>query len=724
MKIASAALAVWLAISASALFLATQQPYLGIQWRAGAILPGLEIAQVSAGSPAEGRLHLGERIVALQSEDGIQVPLELGDVNPDPSYVGSYAKLNAFLDKQQRIATLLRERSMTLIRPDGSQVHLVPWPHTPWLLLPPLLIFQLGVLPGLALFIATAILRRRTEDWAARYFAVCALGYALMVSAHAVMSLREFALPGDLFRLLLSINHCSGLILLVGSSTAVIWHYPTRYGRLSLPVWSYGVMAIVAALNELRLPGTLSLGLLMPSIGAFAVQAGLVSLQWRRAAERPAHRAVLKWLIIPWFGCIGLYVLLLMMPVVLGLGPKVPQTVGWALLLLVFVGQAFGVTRFRLYYVNPANILVWLADGLCVIALTLIGWHVFSLEPFFAGCLALFFAGFFHSPIRNVVWSAQNLQHADFERVLKLVLAALSPCRDPIAVQAAWFSTLKTLFEPQSLLPMTNAVGPARIESDGERMYVPAAAGSGGVTLALPFGGRSLFIPQDLDLAGELWKIFNAIAHYWESHMLGQQSERRRLVQELELRLHQPLAQLVRASPREELRRLAASAQQEVRRVVQALSAGARFLPDVLPEWPEEAAQRCAPAGIQCEWRLGEPLPQMILQADVLLNLHNILREALTNVIRHSGASTVKVLIEADTKASVLSLSIEDDGVCPHLPPVSGRGIGNMRRRSEELAAELQLDRGALGGLRVRLRLPVPRTGDSLPDPGPLGSTQ
>lgn len=81
--------------------------------------------------------------------------------------------------------------------------------------------------------------------------------------------------------------------------------------------------------------------------------------------------------------------------------------------------------------------------------------------------------------------------------------------------------------------------------------------------------------------------------------------------------------------------------------------------------------------------------------------LATVLREGVTNLLRHSKAE--RCWISAKIEGGVVRLSVVNDGLVhgPHLPsPHSGSGLGNLERRLE-----------GIGGRLIRQRLPDP--GDS-----------
>jgi signal transduction histidine kinase len=84
------------------------------------------------------------------------------------------------------------------------------------------------------------------------------------------------------------------------------------------------------------------------------------------------------------------------------------------------------------------------------------------------------------------------------------------------------------------------------------------------------------------------------------------------------------------------------------------------------------------------------------------LNLVRIYKEALTNVIKHSGAKRVKVWTEMSLERIVIS--IEDDGVgLRSKTSGSGRGLSNMEKRTRDIGGSLSVQSGE--GTRVRLEV-------------------
>nr|WP_128378110.1 sensor histidine kinase [Streptomyces cavernae] len=119
---------------------------------------------------------------------------------------------------------------------------------------------------------------------------------------------------------------------------------------------------------------------------------------------------------------------------------------------------------------------------------------------------------------------------------------------------------------------------------------------------------------------------------------------------------------------------------------------------DRLPELVAQAAD----AGLTVE-TLGE-CPELPPGAD--LAAFRIVQEALTNVIRHSGARRARVLI--DRVPGALRLRIDDDGPATGADAGgSGNGLAGMRERAAALGGTIEAGPREDGGFRVLAELPI-----------------
>jgi signal transduction histidine kinase len=88
--------------------------------------------------------------------------------------------------------------------------------------------------------------------------------------------------------------------------------------------------------------------------------------------------------------------------------------------------------------------------------------------------------------------------------------------------------------------------------------------------------------------------------------------------------------------------------------------------------------------------------------------IYSILREALTNVRKHSQAGTLEVRL--DLRRRPYTLDVEDDGVGIDLTALEDKfgsfGLVGMRERTELLGGSIEIGNGIRGGARVMFRGP------------------
>jgi signal transduction histidine kinase len=121
----------------------------------------------------------------------------------------------------------------------------------------------------------------------------------------------------------------------------------------------------------------------------------------------------------------------------------------------------------------------------------------------------------------------------------------------------------------------------------------------------------------------------------------------------------------------------------------------------------DELLAQVREAGLAVQLRIeGEPVP---LPPGVDLSAYRIVQEALTNVLKHAGASHAEVLICYRT--GELELEVSDDGHGPAAAPGGGHGLVGMRERVALYGGVLEAGRRDGGGYRLHARLrfePVP----------------
>lgn len=147
-----------------------------------------------------------------------------------------------------------------------------------------------------------------------------------------------------------------------------------------------------------------------------------------------------------------------------------------------------------------------------------------------------------------------------------------------------------------------------------------------------------------------------------------------------------------------EVERISREALREVRTAV------AGYRSQGLPAVLAQARIALEAAGVALEY-FAEPVELETAQETVLALA---LREAVTNIIRHAGATTCHITLEQ--KAAETRLEVSDDGRGGSAPStVEGIGLAAMRERVEGLGGRLERRAGAGTSLLIVLPIVLPR---------------
>jgi signal transduction histidine kinase/ligand-binding sensor domain-containing protein len=113
----------------------------------------------------------------------------------------------------------------------------------------------------------------------------------------------------------------------------------------------------------------------------------------------------------------------------------------------------------------------------------------------------------------------------------------------------------------------------------------------------------------------------------------------------------------------------------------------------------------------RCRLDLPHDLPDKSLPPEMRHNIFLVVKEALTNALKHGRAKEVRVQAKASAKS--LEIVVQDDGLgfeVQALPPTPGKrhGLGNMHRRAENMGGTLTVESGNGKGTTVTLVVSFP----------------
>jgi signal transduction histidine kinase len=143
----------------------------------------------------------------------------------------------------------------------------------------------------------------------------------------------------------------------------------------------------------------------------------------------------------------------------------------------------------------------------------------------------------------------------------------------------------------------------------------------------------------------------------------------------------------------------------ELRHIGKSTAQDTRSLNQVLAELRQRVQHRLGHGGIALEWDVDPELPSMTGR-ETGQHVRALLSEAIANVIKHAGATRIRVRAQFQDRQVVME--IEDDGkgfVVDSAEP--GRGLPGMWQRAQALGGELRVESAAGQGCRWQLLLPV-----------------
>ncbi|HEY1091502.1 MAG TPA: ATP-binding protein, partial [Burkholderiaceae bacterium] len=199
---------------------------------------------------------------------------------------------------------------------------------------------------------------------------------------------------------------------------------------------------------------------------------------------------------------------------------------------------------------------------------------------------------------------------------------------------------------------------------------------------------------------------FNALAEQRLEQVT--ERERKRIAADLHDDLGAKLLTIVHTSESDRISSLAREALEEMRLSVRGLTGKPVHLLDALGDWRAEVVSRLAQANIQAEWKAGVD-EVYTLQARAYVQTTRILRESVSNIIKHSCATTCVftcAVIDGD-----FQLTIQDNGNGIQSDAEKrldgGHGLASMKNRAKQMQGQCLVESGPGFGTVIRLTIPL-----------------
>jgi signal transduction histidine kinase len=682
---------------------------------------GLTLAAQDKTVRVTGSIHphipLGAELLSIQSASNTAIPVTMDDLIEDPHFLGSYAAMQQLFVRQSQLHQVLTEQQTIQlglrIKPDQPVTYysLPVAASRPINSLPLVFWFQLTV-SSLGFLLGCWIWALRPYDIAARIFALLNAMYPVFAFSAAIYSTRDLALDGQFLHALVIVN--TGGALLYGSALVSLFLiYPrvlVRPGRLWL-IPAFFVSWLVA--DSFYLLPAPSMGSDLPVTLQMLGAILLAFWQWRINHNDPRARAALRWLATCILVSCGLFVFLVQSIQLLGIETSLSQGYAFGFFLLVTVGIAVGLKRYRLFDLDQwaFGILFWLAGAIVLVVLDAL--LIMVLSPGVSFGVAVLVCGLIWLPIRAALqkqfFTKGKIREEDlFQAVLDISFATTEQARSQ-----QWQHLLTQLFQPLEIRPFNQyPVSAPILHADGLAMLLPEVGDMPCLLVQYPRQGRGLFSIQDCHLVTQLIALIQRANDSRDAYDRGASEERGRIARDLHddigSRLLSGLYQQDITLTKQVIRQSIA----DMRTIISGMTGTGLELDVVVQSLQQEINQRLQESNLTLNWVSDIEDGTIQLNYQIYKNYSSILRELMSNLIKYAQATEVHIVVKYINGR--LSTRINDNG-CGFDPDAvvntshqGGHGLNNLKQRILVLNGQLDIQSSeGKQGTQVNLSIPL-----------------
>lgn len=680
---------VLLAISLSYML---HQPWLGIEFKQ--LAPGVaELARVSNKVAGE-RLKKGEQVWGISCASG-DVPFTPLSFVADPEETPNYQSYHDFFTHQAALYACLSSEQVSLLLSNGRSVPLTPLQSRPFSEIP--VGYWITQMLGFScLVFGLGVWAHRRGEIPGRLLVLWSVSITLIVHSMSVYGFRELALDADLFLIVHKINRFSVMMMGVTILT-LVFYYPRRLSQRPCALMLLSLGFLLALNESFELFEWPLHTFYLPLMLIFLTYLSVIFIQWLRSRKIAMDRAIVIWLMLSIVltngGSLAFYAL----PAMLGKEPLTSLWVGQGFFLLMFIGFALGVVRYRLFDVERWWLMtwVWFFGGLLVVLLDMALVIFLNLQPAGALSIAVLVVAWSYLPLREWLWT-RLYKRNDYrlETYLpQLVDAQFSASTGDDFIRE-WPKFLSQIYHSADVIVQPGVLDAALVDSNGCDLKVPALNETGHVLLSGKEKGSRLFTRGDSRLASGLLRLARRTLDIRLEREKMVNEERNRIMRDLHDDVGAQLLALVHLSENQESADIARGALKSLREMVYALrDRGGVALQMALGSWREEVTRRAASAGVESGWQQSGVSAQSLSYRQSI-NLGSILREAVTNALKHGQTTRLQITVKLENQH--LYIEVSNDGAHELPPPeqwLVGAGRANMSTRAEEINARIEWTR-------------------------------
>lgn len=620
------------------------------------------------------RMHDGRRSITLVPRDFLE----------EPDIVATRTELQEFFARQRTITEILFSPEAQLVAQSGESIPITIHDEP----IPGRLNFWVQLFVGnIGLLVGAAVLAFQRSNIGARHLFVTGLGLSLSASAAAIYSARPLSLYGDVFQILSTLNHL-GVVIFCCGFVCMMWNYPKPLAnRVIAPFW-YLLLFSVFALDHSRVVDSLDLTRRIPPVATLLLAFGLLYLQWRRSADDPLTRQSLKWFVFVTLSGSTFFALFILVPPMFGLDLVVSQGAAFVAFLSIYVGLAVGVARYPLFDLQQywMKSLIWLGGALLVIAANLSLVSLLGLSGQTALWMLLASLALVAVPLKAA--GAQyflNTASRNFQHHLPQIVDRMA--RSEVAdLEDIWSSQIHEIFQPLAMKREPVSVVKPTVVKKGLGLVVPMLDTGESLHLEYAEDGTRLFNTLDVTLLETLISLFELSRSRQSAADQARQEERGRLRKDIHDTLGGRLLTIMHSAPDEKVATESQQAMGELRDILSAVDGDSARLSEVLTQWQQQLLNQTQAFAAQLNWSIDESVFERdwLLTGKDRLNLGRILREGVTNGLRHARADRLSVSFGWHDDALVVVIA-NNGKISDPTSWELGYGVENIKERAAAL---------------------------------------
>ncbi len=651
---------------------------------------GIVVKSVDPNSPAAAVLTVGQKLVAI-SDGANSVPLD-PVILEAPNNLPTYELFNRSVAVQNDIWRVLQNEEVRFQTDTNEWLTVHPQPE--W---PPRAIsrpyWSYSILSSIGVLFGLLVWTRNPKALSSAFMllVVCLIFLTLNVT---ILLDRELAHPALYMRTVSALENF-GTNLIFSAYMGLFLIYPKRLARPKVAL-AIPIIAMLIPLNStiqwLEIPVH---AYMFHFLFTATIMLMIFYLQWRASRKSPVDRSLLKltflWMAIPF----SLSFFLFMVPESLGLNPVLDLDsarlgvcgAGIGLALGILVHGLIDVDRWLVYT------FLWLGGGALVILLDLSFASLLHIEPVSTLTAALIIAGLAYFPLRQLLLTKfLPDQGIPLQKLLPEFATLMRGAAAPADFEQRWTQILKTRFQPAATRTGTKpASGGVLLSESRLALLVPTLDGRRQLILSGKNDGAQLFNKRDVEFVNSLLLLTRTLLHASNTRRHAKIQERSRIMADLQATLGKKIRSLVVDAPGDDERVCAQNALSTLNDTVHfSAQKDPIAFSELIDTWRREFMERLKGARVQPRWesQLTEGVNQLSPMKSMILT--NILRESITNALKHANPRTIIVRIAATPRKLIVTVSNDGDITDPeNWNPCFG--LSGMRSRIQSVGGEVQV---------------------------------